>query len=93
MELHRANVVQMTQQGEQATTQLVVPHLDLVVVTSGHEEGLRFVEVNSTHGAIVLVKSIDKRAHAIVPQLDDSAVQARQDPWPLRVEAQAFDPI
>ena len=28
----------------------------------------------------------------VVPQLDDAVVQARQDPWALRVEGQALHP-
>lgn len=42
---------------------------------------------------IVLVKSVDQRAHAVVPQLDHAAVQRRQDPWPLGVEAQPLDAV
>lgn len=41
---------------------------------------------------IVLVESVDERAHAVVPQLDHTAVQRGQDPWTLGVEAQALDP-
>jgi hypothetical protein len=36
---------------------------------------------------------VKKSAHAVVPQLDDAIVQGGQDPWPDRMEAQAFDAI
>jgi hypothetical protein len=60
--------------------------------TSGHEEGLGGVEVDAPHWAVVLVKAVDQRAHAVVPQLDDAAVQGGQDPWALGVEGQALHP-
>jgi len=51
MHLHRADVVQVAQQREQASTQLVVPHFDLVVVTARHEQRLRRMEADATNGA------------------------------------------
>ena len=36
-------------------------------ITSGDEEGLRFMEVDATNGTVVLVEPIDDRAHAVVP--------------------------
>ena len=38
----------------------------------------------------MLVESVDERAHAVVPQLDDAIVQTRKDPRPCRVERQAW---
>jgi hypothetical protein len=49
--------------------------------------------MNSTHWPIVLIEAVDECAHTVVPQLDDTAVQAGQDPWPPRVEAQPLHPI
>jgi hypothetical protein len=60
--------------------------------TSGDEEGLGGVEVDAAHGAVVLIKAVDQCAHAVVPQLDDAAVQGGQDPWALGVEGQALHP-
>lgn len=61
------NVVQVPQQREETPPQLIVPHFDLVVVSAGHKQRLRAVEVNPTHGTIVLVEAIDQRSHAVVP--------------------------
>lgn len=51
------------------------------------------MEVHAAHGAVVLVEAVDKRAHAVVPELNHAAVQRRQDPWPPRVEGQALHPV
>lgn len=51
MKLHSANVVEMTEQREETTTLLVVPDLDLVVVTARHKQRLRRVEAHATHRA------------------------------------------
>lgn len=51
------------------------------------------MEMNATHGSIVLVEAINESAHAVIPELDDATVQTRQDPWPLAVEAQPFHSI
>lgn len=32
MELHRTDIIQMPQKGEQASSQLVIPHFNLVVI-------------------------------------------------------------
>ena len=55
----------MTEHGEEALALLVVPHLDLVIVSSGHEEGLGAVEVNTSHRAVMLVKLLDKSLQEI----------------------------
>jgi len=39
---------------------------------------------------IMLVKLVDKCAHAIVPQLDDAVVQTSENPGPFRVETQPY---
>merc|ERR1719348_2118318 len=53
-----ADVVQVAQQGEDAPALLVVPHLDLVVVTPAHEQRLLLVKVNPSHGPVMLVKLV-----------------------------------
>ena len=40
MKLHRSDVIQMAQQGEDTPPQLVVPDLDLVVITTRDKQGL-----------------------------------------------------
>lgn len=67
VEEHRPDVIQMAIQRKQTSPRLITPHLDLVVVASGHEEGLGWVEVNGSNGAIVLLESINQRSHAIIP--------------------------
>lgn len=74
MEEYRSDIIQMTIQCEQASPCLITPHLDLVIITSGHEEGLGRVEVNGSNGAIVLFESIDEGSHAVIPELNSRRV-------------------
>lgn len=62
-----ANIVQMTVEREQAASSLVGPDFDFIIVPPRYKEGLRLVEVNATDRAIMLFKSVDQSAHAIVP--------------------------
>ena len=56
---HRgSDVVQVTQKSEDTPPLLVVPHLDLVIISSRHEQRLLFVEVNSSHRSIMLIKLV-----------------------------------
>ncbi len=63
MEHSRPDVVKMTQQCEDAAPLLIIPHFDLVVVSSGDKKRLLFVEVHSSDGPIVLVKLVKEGAH------------------------------
>jgi hypothetical protein len=65
------------------------PHLDLVVITTRHEEGLRLVEVHTTDRSIVLVKFVDQRAHSVIVQLKNPRMETCQHPRPLRVKGNA----
>ena len=56
----------MPQQSEEAATKFVVPHLDLVIVATGHNQRLHLVEVNAADRAIVLVEALEKNTHAAV---------------------------
>lgn len=49
--------------------------------------------MDAADGAVVLVELVDQGSHAVVPELDDAAVETRQDPWPLRVETQALHSV
>jgi hypothetical protein len=51
------------------------------------------VEVDAPDGPVVLVEAVEEGAHAVVPHLDDAAVEAGQDPWAARVEGKALDPV
>ena len=43
------DVIQMTQQCEQTSFQLVVPHLDFVIVPAGDEQRLMLMKTDTTH--------------------------------------------
>ena len=62
-------------------------------VTSGDEERLGVVEMDTMDGVVVLVKLVDKGSNAVVPELDDAVVETRQDPWLLRMETQALHSV
>lgn len=49
--------------------------------------------MNTTYRAIVLVKTVDESAHSVIPELDHTAVETGQDPWPLAVKAQPLHSI
>ena len=63
MEHSGPDVVKMTQQREDAASLLVIPHFDLIIVSARDKKRLLFVEIHSSHGSIVLVKLVKKRAH------------------------------
>lgn len=76
-----ANVIKMTVQGEQATSCLVGPNFDLIVIATRHKEGLCLVEVHSSNGSIMFFESVDKRAHSVIPELDGRRMKCNEDPW------------
>ena len=51
MELNCAHVVYVARERKEAALELVVPHLDLVVIAAADKQWLRFVKVNAAHGA------------------------------------------
>jgi len=51
VKVNGANVIQVSCESELTTTRLVVPDLDLVVVSCRHEQRLRGMESNATDGA------------------------------------------
>lgn len=46
VELDRAEVIQMPQEGEETAALFVVPNFDSIIVTAGHEERLGAVEIH-----------------------------------------------
>lgn len=74
MELGRAHIVQVAEQGEDATTLLVIPHLDLEIVSAGNEQGLLAVEGDAPHWSIVFIELLQECVHSVVPQLDHAIV-------------------
>lgn len=51
------------------------------------------MKVDAPDWSIVLIESVYERAHPVVPELNNAAVQAGENPWPARVKAQPLHPI
>jgi len=82
MEEYRPNIVEMAVQGEETPPRLIRPYFDLVVVSSGDEQWLCLMKVNTSDRTIMLFKSVDQRAHTIVPKLNRRGVEGDENPWP-----------
>jgi hypothetical protein len=54
VELHSANVVEVTKQSKQATSFLIVPHLDLVIVATRDEQRLIWVKADTSNRTYTL---------------------------------------
>lgn len=67
MEEHCAHIIKMAIECEKASPRLIIPNFDLVVIASGHEEGLCRMEVNASDGAIVFFETVNEGSHAIIP--------------------------
>ena len=67
MKLDRSDVIQVTQEGKETAAQFVVPDLDLVVISTRYNQGVGQVKINATDGSVVLFKSINDSADAIIP--------------------------
>jgi hypothetical protein len=67
VEEHCAHIIQVTVQCEQAPPSLVVPDLNLVIITSGHKQGLGRVEINASDRAIMFFESVNESSHTVVP--------------------------
>lgn len=61
------NVIQMSIQRKQTSACLIRPDFDLVIISTGHEEGLCLVEVNSANWPIVFLEPVDQCAHTVIP--------------------------
>jgi hypothetical protein len=57
----------VSQQREEASSEFVIPNLDLVIVATGDDKGLVKVKIHATNGAVVLFESVYDRAYAVVP--------------------------
>jgi hypothetical protein len=62
-----ADIVEMAIEGEEAATSLERPDLDLVVVTTGYEERLCLVEIDTSYRAVVFFEAVNQGTHAVVP--------------------------
>eukprot|EP00117_Sycon_ciliatum_P042067 scpid19236/ scgid30660/ len=90
VEFGRSHIIQMTEESEQASLHFVIPDLDLVIVSSGNKQWLVAVKINSTNRSVMLIKPLNQCAHTIIPKLDISIVQARQDPGTVRMKSEAL---
>lgn len=93
MKLNSADVVQVTQQREQAPAQLVIPHFYFVVITSRNNERLAAMKIDTTYRPVVFLKLIEHSAHSVVPQLDMAIVQGCQNPRANGMKTEAFHAI
>jgi hypothetical protein len=69
MELDGPNVIEVSQKSEKAPAELVVPHLDLVVVAPRDQQRLGVVKVDASDGPIVLLEPVNDRPNAVVPSV------------------------
>lgn len=67
MEECSPNVIQMPMKCKEAFSLLIVPYFDFIIVTTRNEKWLVFVKINSSDGAFVFLKLVNKGACAIVP--------------------------
>jgi hypothetical protein len=65
MKLHRADVVQMTHQIEQATSHGVIPNFNLVVVATRHKQWLSRMKIDATNRACVSMFTHEKQSASI----------------------------
>ena len=70
MELHRSDVIQVSQESKEAAAEFVIPNLDFVIVSSGDDERFVEVEVDATDGTVVFFEAVYYRAYAVVPSVN-----------------------
>lgn len=62
-----ADVVEVTEECEEASAEFVVPYFEFVVVSAGDYVGLEEVEVDSADGAVVFFEAVYYCSYAVVP--------------------------
>jgi hypothetical protein len=67
MEFHRPDVIQVPQQREEASSEFVIPNLDLVIVAAGDDEGLVEVKIHAADWTVVFFESVYDSAYAVIP--------------------------
>jgi len=67
MEERGANIVQVPKQREKTAPELVIPHLNLIVISSRDKQWLLLMEVNASYWTIMFIKLVNKGTHPIVP--------------------------
>lgn len=81
MKENGSDIVEMAIQCEEASSGLVRPDFDLVIVAARYEEGLCFMKIDAADRAIVLFESIYQCSHPVIPELDCGGVKGHKDPW------------
>lgn len=81
VEENGSDVVEMAVEGEKASSSLVGPDLDLVIVASRNEERLGLVEVDTSNRSIVFLEAINQGSHSVIPKLDGRGVKRYENPW------------
>jgi hypothetical protein len=82
MEENSSNIVEMAVQCKEASSGLVRPDFNLVIIATGYEEWLSFVKIDAADWSIVFLESIYQCAHPVIPELDCGGVKSHKDPWP-----------
>lgn len=67
VEEYGPHIIQVTIESEQASSSLVRPHLDFVIVAAGYKEWLGFVKVYTPYWTVMFFKTINQCAHAVIP--------------------------
>lgn len=65
MKLYGSDVIQMSQQSEQASSQFVVPNFDFVVIASRNDQWLSAMEVDSSNRSIMFFEFVQTSSHPI----------------------------
>ena len=81
VEENGSNVVEMAVKGEEASSGLVGPDLDLIIVASRNEERLGLVEIDTSNRSIMFLEAINQGSHTVIPELDSRGVKRYEDPW------------
>ena len=57
----------MTEKSKETSTKFVVPYFDFVIVSSGNNQGLNKMKVDSADGSIVFFESVNDCSDTIIP--------------------------
>lgn len=93
VEVDGADIVKVADKCKQATPQLEVEHLDLVIVSAGDKKRLRRVEMHPSHRPFMLIVAVDERPNADVPHLDRAIMQTCKDPRTSRMKCNTLHTI
>lgn len=76
-----SNIIEMAVQCKEASSGLVWPDFNLVIIAARDEERLCFVKIDAADRTIMLLESIYQCAHPVIPELDCGGVKGHKDPW------------